>query len=268
MGRGFISLGLSLTGIPVLGRRGPAYDPDALAFFARLTNQPTDARKKLYSDLIASLKTAGIWAKLDALYILAAADAQAARQNLVANAFNLVASGSPSFTADRGYVGDGAAAYLGTSFNPTTAPSPKFVRDSACVFTWERSALAAATTSSLAASAGNRVSLVPRSTGDIIRSSLNGMLGGSLTIASNVGLTAADRINSTDVLHIKDGALVETVTVASEAVASGDFELMRRNGTVYRASPMTVAGYGASLGAAGHASLRAALNTYLNAVGA
>ncbi|WP_336802535.1 hypothetical protein, partial [Kaistia sp. MMO-174] len=74
-------------------------------FFARLTNQPTTARKKLYNDLIVSLKTAGVWAKLDALYVLAAADAQAARQNLVANAYNISASGSPVFTADRGYTG-------------------------------------------------------------------------------------------------------------------------------------------------------------------
>jgi hypothetical protein len=265
-----LSLGLGLTSIPVLARRsgGGSYDPDALAFFERLTTPPTDERKALYNALIVDLKTAGVWEKLDALYILAAADAQAARQNLTQDAYNLTAVGSPMFTADRGYTGDGVGAYLAPGFNPTTAPSPKYTQNSASIFTWERSELAGATTSSLAASAGNRVSLVPRSTGDIIRSALNNGLSGTLSVASNVGLTAADRLNSTDVLHIKDGVLVEAVSVASETVASGDFDLMRRNSAVYRASPMTTAGFGASLGVSGQAALRAALNTYLTAVGA
>ncbi|MCX5581486.1 hypothetical protein [Kaistia terrae] len=260
-------------------QHGPVYDPYAAALFARLPATPSALRRKLVNDLIVNLRDhAAFETKLDALYLLAmgmddpgyatANDAFAARRNWVQDAFNLTAVGSPAFVTDRYYAGDGVGAYLATGFNPTTAPTPKFIRDSACIFTWERSALAAATTSSLGASAGNRVSLVPRSTGDIFRSALNAALAGTLTVVSNVGLSAADRPNSTDVLHIKDGVLVETVAAASEAVVSGDFDLMRRNGTVYRASSMAVAGFGASLGTAGHAALRSALNTYLNAVGA
>ncbi len=99
------------------------YSPEAAALLSRMTVTPSTARKQLIDALIATLVGAGIWAKLDALYLLAAHDAQAARLNWIADRYNLTAVNSPTFTTDRGYAGTGAAMYLDTGFNPATAAS-------------------------------------------------------------------------------------------------------------------------------------------------
>ena len=75
--------------MPVLSARGGrsaaafglgngGFSPQALALFARMSTPPTGARKvainRLYNDLIS----AGTLSKMDALYVFAAADSQAA----------------------------------------------------------------------------------------------------------------------------------------------------------------------------------------------
>lgn len=116
--------------------------PESLALFARFTTPPDDARKVLINNFISALIAGGVWAKLDALYVLAAADNQAARQNWVQNLYNATAVSSPTFVADRYYAGDGTTSYLSTGFNPTTASSPKFTQNSAHLGHWSLSSLA------------------------------------------------------------------------------------------------------------------------------
>jgi hypothetical protein len=64
------------------GGGGGSYDADAVLAFAAMTVQPDATRKGLYSDLIAGLKTDGVWTLLDWLVIPAAHDRQAGRLNL------------------------------------------------------------------------------------------------------------------------------------------------------------------------------------------
>lgn len=89
---------LTLTLIP----GGVVYSPEALALSARFTTPPDTARKTLINNLIVALKAAGVWAKLGAPYLRAAADSQAARQNWLANQFNSTPVASPTFASDRG----------------------------------------------------------------------------------------------------------------------------------------------------------------------
>jgi len=80
------------------------------AFANRLITQPSGPRATLYQNLINNLISDGVWQKLDALYVLAAADAQTSRTNLVQDRFIIqglansdpTVSG-PTFTADRGW---------------------------------------------------------------------------------------------------------------------------------------------------------------------
>jgi hypothetical protein len=109
---------------PVIGRNAyaPQYAPQALAFFARLATQPSDARKKAYADLIGGLVADGIWSLLDALWILAAADSATALKNLVSSSFSLTANGAMTFTANAGYQSDNVAtSFLATGYTPSTA---------------------------------------------------------------------------------------------------------------------------------------------------
>jgi len=114
---------------------------EAAALAARFTTPPTNSRKALIDTLVGSLKTAGVWSKLDAFYMLAAADAQSSLLNWVSTSYNLTAVSSPTFAADKGYTGNGTTSYLDTGFNPTTAPSPKFTQNSAHLGLWSRTNL-------------------------------------------------------------------------------------------------------------------------------
>lgn len=133
----FLGLGLGLNTIRYGGGAGPVYDPDAEALFARFTTPPTDERKGIINTLIVALKTAGVWSKLDALYLMAAHDAQAARRNWVQDAYNLSAINGPTFTQDRGYAGNGSSSYLNTGFIPA-AVGGEFTLDSAHYGVWSR----------------------------------------------------------------------------------------------------------------------------------
>jgi hypothetical protein len=115
---------------------GPTYSAEATALFARMTTPPSSGRKTTIDTLIVALKAAGVWTKMDGLIVSAAADSQAARLNWVQNLYNDTAINSPTFTADRGYTGDGATSYLDSGFDPTTAPSPKLTQNSAHIGVW------------------------------------------------------------------------------------------------------------------------------------
>lgn len=90
------------------------------------------ARKTLVDQLIVGLKTDGIWAKLDRLWIFAAENTKSALIDLVATSSanpstifvelaedSVNPTGAPAFTVDRGYTCDGSAV-INTGFVPTT----------------------------------------------------------------------------------------------------------------------------------------------------
>lgn len=106
------------------------YDSASDALIARMTTTPTLQRRAAINTLITNLKGSGMWATMDAFYVFAAANEQAARLNWVADQYNItVGGGTPTFVADSHYVGDGVDDFLDTNFNPTTAVSPKFTQD-------------------------------------------------------------------------------------------------------------------------------------------
>lgn len=117
-----------------LTARGPNYaqvssaglvPSDVALLISRMTTPPTSGRATAIETFIAALVTAGVWDKLDLLYVLAAADAQAAGLNWkrpLENALT-VGAGAPNFTADRGYQGNGTSEYLTTGFSPNLTPA-------------------------------------------------------------------------------------------------------------------------------------------------
>lgn len=106
---------------PALANIITARVPEADLLIDTMEVRPQGNRAFLISDTIRRLKAADIWSKLDIFYMLAAHDAQAGRLNWKAPAsFALTAVNSPTFTADRGYAGDGTTSYLATGFQPAT----------------------------------------------------------------------------------------------------------------------------------------------------
>lgn len=88
------------------------YEPETAGLLARMSVEPSITRKGHINTLIAALKTAGVWAKMDAFYVFAAHDAQAALLDWTGRGNDLATVGSVTFTTDRGFTGDGATGYL------------------------------------------------------------------------------------------------------------------------------------------------------------
>lgn len=119
--------------------RSYAYDPATDALCAAMTSAPSTDRRLLIDGTVRRLKTSGLWDALEIFYVLAAHDAQAARLNWAApTTYALTATNSPTFTADRGYTGNGSNTSLDSSYVPTIN-AVKYAQNSAAIFVWSLS---------------------------------------------------------------------------------------------------------------------------------
>jgi hypothetical protein len=112
----------------------PTYEAETEALWLRLSSVPSTAWKDAANTLIASLKTAGIWVKLDLLRVYAFHDATDALLNWVKDSHNGVAYNSPAFTAKQGYKGNGSSSYINTNFNPSTAEKLSLNNNSVIIY--------------------------------------------------------------------------------------------------------------------------------------
>jgi len=103
---------------------------ESVALFARMTTEPATPRKQLIDSTITSLKAAGFWAKLDALYLFAGHESETAVLNWIADSNNATLVDSPTFTTDRGINGNGTTSYINTNFDLST-DSSKYLQNSA-----------------------------------------------------------------------------------------------------------------------------------------
>lgn len=153
---------------------GPAGNSaEVQQFYERLLTLPDASRQTLYASLINGLVADGVWALLDALYIFAAADSATSLINLVQSSFAASLIGSPTFTADRGWLGTGIFTNINSNFNPSTAAG-KFTQNDAMAGVWNRTA-AAANVGPVINTAGMEaaISIYPRYTGDFRVYSIN-----------------------------------------------------------------------------------------------
>ena len=111
----------------ILGKGGGGgFDADYQAVLDYATAQgytlPSGGKQTLQNDLVVALKAAGVWSKLDLLYVFATdGDSDYATLNFVApSSFQATKTNSPTFTADEGFAGDGISAYLDTNLNALT----------------------------------------------------------------------------------------------------------------------------------------------------
>uniref|UniRef100_UPI00301A48A3 hypothetical protein n=1 Tax=Kaistia sp. MMO-174 TaxID=3081256 RepID=UPI00301A48A3 len=199
--------------------------------------------------------------------VLAAADAQAARQNLVANAYNISASGSPVFTADRGYTGDGVGAYLNTGAVP--ASLAKFKQNDASIFSYANTNAQDAS-NDVGTLTGVTILLKPYTvTGTRIDARVNSSATGQgAVVATALGLTGVSRSSSSLMDIVRNGAVLNTVSNTSVAPEAVQPITLLQGGGSYSVRRLAVGGFGAGLTLQNVADLYAALNTYLTAVGA
>lgn len=233
---------------------------------ARFSAEPGDTRKKLIDTLVGDLKTAGVWAKLDALYVMAAHTSQAALLNWKADQYNLTVSSAPVFTADRGYQGDGVDDVLLTGFNPSTAAGA-FTQNSGHLGMWSRTNLANGAAQGY--EIGNTNSYLARAVNGTVRGRPNhgvellfgasGLLPGHFMFSRTAAAVWESYIN---------GADVGGGTDASAALTSADFRILSVTAALFSRNQFAVAHWGSGLSAGEVSATYSAIRTYLISVGA
>jgi hypothetical protein len=247
---------------------GASYSTEALAIFAAFTTPPTTTRKGLIDTCVVALKTAGIWALLDVLYVFAAADSQAALINWKnPGTFNGTLVNSPSFTTDVGFTG-ASTKYVDSTFNPSTASSPQFVQDSCSTGVWSNTAAAVANVAAGYKTISAKTFIYPRSSsttffgvGD------GGSYSVSVSSSDGSGLFVANRPDVTHEQGYRNGSLVASDSpVNSTAVQNSTLTFLAGDNTTNWAGQALAGTISASLDAAKQASLYSALHAYLQTV--
>jgi hypothetical protein len=224
------------------GKR-PAFRYETQTLIARMTTKPSDAHARAIDKLLSTLIVSGAYATMDAFYVMAAQDEQAASLNWIADAYNLTLGGSPTFTAYKGYTPNGSSTYLDTGFNPTTAVSPKFVQNSAHMFAWHLTAVDASF------DIGNTNSRITKpGTANVFSRANNASnlsAAGSYTTHKGWVRTASNAA----ALYIS-GVSAATATTASAALTNYNFGIGRTSATEFGASQAAIVHFGSQLTAA------------------
>jgi|SRR5262245_5736539 len=130
----------AVIGGSVVGFRSISADADAQAWADQVdTNGGTVSagRLTLVSNLIIALKAAGVWTKLDRLWLFAGEDQSSALTDMVALDL-ATAVNSPTFTTDRGYQGENSGSptkYISLGFNPS-ADGVNYTLNSCHIMSW------------------------------------------------------------------------------------------------------------------------------------
>lgn len=239
---------------------------ETTALLARMSVQPAAARAAAYDRLIRDLIAAGVWSRLDALYVLAAHDAQAARLNWRAAAFDATVVGTMIFTAQRGYQGDGSTGYLSTGFNPTTAPSPKFIQNDAHMGLWS---LTDGVFPAHDMGGGNSSAAMLATTGNFQTRGNSGLASGASS-AGGTGHLSWTRSDASQVFRYRNGAAASTAAVASLAPSNYVFRLggYITSTASFSTRQIAAAHWGSALDATQTEALYNALRRYLTGAGA
>lgn len=246
------------------------YEPETDALLARMTSAPDSTREGHIDDFIAALKTAGVWDKLDGLFVTAAHDEQAALLDWKEDRTAVKAASAPTFTTDTGF------ATTSTQFwhlDITPADCVYFTQNSASMLYWANDSTATGTngTATFASlDSGNIVGLNPRSSGDLIASRLcSGTATTGGTITDKAGLAGVSRTSSTAVQHYKNGAASGSAGSATSAslASVAEFSIGRRGGSTYQATNCALAAIGGGLTAQEMSDFYDAALAYMTAVG-
>ena len=253
---------------------GAGHSPQALAYLARTVGGDEGGNGANIATLIDGLVSDGVWAKLDALYVLAQQNETDAKLNLIGTNYPLTQTGgllakpgprtgSVVFTAYVGFRGFSVAgSYLDTGFNPSSASSPKYTQNSASFGVWS------GLLSNEPASSIGTGSLANMFTnyGATFYARVNGGVSAPTSITS--GLSAGDRPDAGHVACYQNGATGGPLAGGSGAPDNADFWVGGTTaGQGFTSNTLSAAFIGASLGAAGQLALYNRLRTYMTAIG-
>jgi len=259
-----------------LGTDRTVFDPAATDLIARMTTPPDAARAALINATVIRLKAAGLWTKLEVLYFLAAADSQAGLLNWISTSFNATVVNAPTFTADRGFAGNGTNSYLTTNWNPSN--SLIYLQDSASFGCYLNAGTDTASNTPVAMGAaeagGAQNFLGPWRAANVIGGRVNqsSTVDYILAVSTRLGFSALSRTAAAVTRSFRGSASSTVSTVASSGRANRNVYICGNNSAGTFAGGLdnrfAMAFMGAGLTNAEMADLNTIALAYLTAVGA
>lgn len=205
--------------------------------FNRFDAQPDAAHQGYVDAAIACFKTNSVWADFDVLS-LALNDQANSLLNWKANANNASAVSSPSFTAYRGFTGNGTSSYVDVAYK--IGISGTSAKDSAFASIYSLTSGQQTNAAGFAISGANGTTLNPRNSSDLLQFRMNDATASTIANTNGSGWITIDRDSSTTKEAYTRGAqLGSTVTASSTSAVNLD------------------AGIGHALGAATYSTIQA-----------
>lgn len=215
-----------------LGEKGSRYDPDAILYFNQLTGSLPISFKNAVNTYVRALKTAGIWTQLDRLWLHATPNQQNARISIVnPTSTPITEVNAPTWTANLGYTGNGATAYL--NHNIRESDLTNYTLNSSSIFLYCRSNVAENVNEYGVYDAGAG----PDITACIINSGAFYYMANNIQVAdvsyssnlNSLGFFMSKRINATDLLNYKNAILLQTQTGPAQSLLSLNIYSLARN---------------------------------------
>ena len=204
--------------IGIFSQGGVSFDADYQAVLDYATTQtytlPSASQQALQNQLVIDLKDAGIWSKLDLLYVFATdGDSDFASINWKdPNNFEIDEFNSPTHTTNKGFEGNGTSAYLNTNWDLAN-DSVNYQQDDAGIF----------------------VGITEQSTSDERQNRYTGVIGTNYNSAIRVDINSLDSRNrsymnsSSNFSEAFDTKVDNTIYFANRTSASGASSINTRN---------------------------------------
>lgn len=227
---------------------------------------PTVRRILLINDLIRGLKASGVWTGLSLFYACAAHDEQAGRLNWKSPGNNtLTASNSPTFTAGKGFTGNGTNAYLDSG---ATLTGLSIGQDDVAIGAYCSISGGQQDTAIIGASGSHSARIYPLTTGNLVGTQLNDNTSAATAAdGSGLGHVIASRSAAGQYERHKDGVTVLPAVVTSTGRPTGNVFLLRYS-TIYTTHTVGIAHVGSSLTAEEAYTMQALCQTYMLGVAA
>jgi hypothetical protein len=205
---------------------GGGFDPDAQAFFDRVTTAGgtlSETEKTATNQLVLDMKSAGIWSSMKAVYPMVGASAAACAQNLKSSSFTGTFSSGWTF-ASTGATPNGTSAYMDTNLTPSSSLTQNSTHLSyysrtniANQFQFEIGCFNLATSGNGSSSFG--ISYASPSNSFRLRVS-TATPTTTYTVTNTLGFFVGNRTNATQQKIYNAGALVDTFSANSDGLST------------------------------------------------
>jgi len=251
----------------VIAAEEGGYCDEYQAVYDAMTNKPTTYVED-QNTLVEELKTAGVWAKRDLIYVFAQQtndDGEALLNWANPGTFTCTNVSATLFTALEGFTGDGSADYLNTNWN-VSSDKDNYALDDATIAIYCRVSDINAEQYAIGAVDGSNyvASIKPRYAGEFWID-VNGP-GSSKAVDGSDGLFVGVRTNSTTHTYYRNGSSLGTTANNSTGLPNTDLLILKWTDGGYTTNQVSFVFVGGALTDTEVADMFTAVEKYMDAM--